>query len=56
MEVHPKMFVFGVDFGAGGVVGPLLFENDVGETITDNGERYSRMDDDRFILAQIGRC
>ena len=28
---------------AGGIIGPYLFENDLGEAITVNGERYRRM-------------
>ena len=44
-------------FWAGGVIGPYLFENDVGEAITVNGERYrSMIIDNQFLSAQIERC
>jgi hypothetical protein len=31
------------DFWAGGVIGPFFFDEDEGDTVTVNGERYRRM-------------
>ncbi|EFN75581.1 hypothetical protein EAI_08637, partial [Harpegnathos saltator] len=40
---HPQKVTVWCGFWAGGVIGPYFFENDVGEAITVNGERYRTM-------------
>lgn len=41
--MHPQKVTVWCGFWAGGIIGPHFFENDVGEAITVNGERYRRM-------------
>lgn len=51
VELHPKKVTVWCGFWAGGIIGPFFFENDVGEAITVNGERYRRMITDLFLPA-----
>lgn len=46
--MHPQKVTVWCGFWAGGVIGPYFFENDVGEAITVNGERYRTMITDFF--------
>lgn len=43
MELHPKKGSNWCGFLNEGIIGPFFFENDVGEAITVNGERYGRV-------------
>lgn len=48
VAMHPQKVTVWCGFWAGGVIGPYFFENDVGEAITINGERYRTMLTDFF--------
>ena len=41
--MHPQKVTVWCGFWAGGVIGPYFFENDVGEAVTVNSERYTTM-------------
>lgn len=42
-QMHPKKVTVWCAFFAGGVIGPYFFENDAGDSVTVNGERYRAM-------------
>ena len=46
--LHPPKVTVWCALWSGGVIGPYFFENDDGETVTVNGERYGRMLTDFF--------
>ncbi|CAG9824599.1 unnamed protein product, partial [Phaedon cochleariae] len=43
LAMHPQRVTVWCGFWSGGVIGPYFFENDIGEAITVNGERYRSM-------------
>lgn len=49
VTMHPQKVTVWCGFWAGGIIGPYFFENDVGEAITVNGERYRTMITDFFF-------
>ena len=49
--LHPEKVTVGCAFWSEGVIGPCLFENDYGTTITVNSERYGHMITDFFLPA-----
>ena len=44
--------LFGTDFGTG-IIGPFFFENEQGEAVTVNGDRYRYMLNE-FLFTKIG--
>ena len=40
---HPKQFTVWCGFWSRGIVGPFFFENEQGEAVTVNGDRYQTM-------------
>jgi hypothetical protein len=41
--MHPEKVTVWCAFWAGGIIGPFFFENDAGNSVTVNGERYRAM-------------
>ncbi len=41
--MHPQRVTLWCGFWAGGIIGPFFFENDAGNAVTVNGERYRTM-------------
>lgn len=42
-EMHPQRVTVWCGFWAGGVIGPYFFENEAGQAVTVNGDRYRTM-------------
>ena len=49
---HPKRFTVCCGFSSRGIIGPFLFENEQGETVTVNGDCYRAMLNE-FLLTKI---
>ena len=41
--MHPPRVTVWCGFWSGGIIGPFFFENDAGNAVTVNGERYRAM-------------
>ena len=42
-ELHPQRVTVWCGFWAGGVIGPYFFEDEAGQVVTVNGDRYRVM-------------
>ena len=49
---HPKRVTVWYGFSSRGIIGPFFFENEQGEAVTDNGDRYRAMLNE-FLFTKI---